>query len=69
MATFQGHIFSDELGSSVHVLRAVLDALPDASHYDIMQGAEPYYTDARNFEPIEAARARKRPSCLSRLHR
>jgi hypothetical protein len=53
-------IFADELGSSDDVLRAVIDALPDASHHDIAQGAEPYYTDAHNFEPIEAARAREK---------
>jgi len=38
----------------------VIDALPDVSHHDIAQGADPFYTDATNFEPIEAARARER---------
>lgn len=53
-------IFSEELGSSDKVLRAVLDALPDVSDHDISQGAEPFYTDAHNFESIEAARAREK---------
>ena len=37
-----------------------MDALPDASHYEIAQGGERYYTDAHNFELIEAARAREK---------
>lgn len=53
-------IFADELGSSDDVLQAVIDALPDVSHRDIMDGAERYYTDAHNFEPIEDARARQK---------
>jgi RES domain len=52
-------IFAEELGSSDEVLRAVLDALPDADHYEIAQGGERYYTDAHNFELIAAARARE----------
>src|SRR5262245_46988244 len=48
-------IFAEELGSSEDVLRAVIDALPDVSHRDIMDGAEPYYSDAHNFEAIEVA--------------
>ncbi|MDN4982151.1 RES family NAD+ phosphorylase [Bradyrhizobium sp. WYCCWR 13022] len=53
-------IFAEELGSSGDVLQAVLDALPDASHHEIAQGGERYYTDAYNFEPIENARAREK---------
>src|SRR5271168_2180994 len=53
-------IFSEELGASDDVLRAVLDALPDASHHDIAQGGERFYTDAHNFETIKAARAREK---------
>jgi len=53
-------IFAEELGSSRAVLRAVLDALPDADHYEIAQGGERFYTDAYNFEPIAAARAREK---------
>jgi hypothetical protein len=52
-------IFAEELGASVDVRGAVIDALPDVSDHDIAQGAEPYYTDVHNFESIEAARARK----------
>jgi RES domain len=53
-------IFSEELDSSGDVLRAVIDALPDADHYEIAQGGERFYTDAHNFESIEAARAREK---------
>ncbi|UGV24673.1 hypothetical protein E0H22_02620 [Rhodopseudomonas boonkerdii] len=53
-------IFSDELGASDDVVRAVMDALPDVSDRDIADGDEAYYTDAHNFEPIEAARAREK---------
>ncbi len=53
-------IFAEQLGSSNDVLQAVIDALPDASDHDISQGAERYYTDAHNFEPIEDARAREK---------
>lgn len=53
-------IFAEELGGSDEVNQAVIDALPDVSDRDIMQGAEPYYTDAHNFEPIEEARAREK---------
>jgi hypothetical protein len=53
-------IFAEELGSSDDVLDVVIAALPDVSDRDISKGAEPYYTDAYNFEPIEAARAREK---------
>lgn len=53
-------IFSDELGASDEVNQAVIDALPDASHHDIMQGGELFYTDAHNFELIADARAREK---------
>lgn len=52
-------IFEEELGASGDVVRAVIDALPDASHYEIMQGGEPFYTDAHNFELIKTVRARE----------
>jgi hypothetical protein len=42
------------------VLQAVIDALPDATHYESAQGGEAFYTDAHNFEPIEDARAREK---------
>jgi hypothetical protein len=38
------------------LIRAVIDTPPDVSDPDITQGAEPFYTDAHNFELIEAAR-------------
>lgn len=53
-------IFSEELGASDDVVEAVIAALPDVSDHDISQGAEPYYTDAHNFEPIAAADAREK---------
>ncbi|MET4149065.1 RES family NAD+ phosphorylase [Bradyrhizobium sp. RT7b] len=53
-------IFAEELGSSDDVLDAVIAALPDASHYEIAQGGEAYYTDAHNFESIAAAHAREK---------
>jgi RES domain len=53
-------IFAYELEASDEVVRAVIDALPDVSHREITQGAEPFYTDATNFESIEAARAREK---------
>ncbi|WP_198137022.1 RES family NAD+ phosphorylase [Nitrobacter hamburgensis] len=37
----------------------MIDALPDVTDHDIMQGADPFYTDAANFESITAARARE----------
>jgi len=52
-------IFSNELGASDEVLKAVINALPDVTDHEIMQGADPFYTDATNFEPIEVARARE----------
>jgi len=39
-------IFAYELGASNEVLKAVIEALPDVSHHEIAQGAEPFYTDA-----------------------
>jgi len=57
-------IFSEELDSSGDVLRAVIDALPDADHYEIAQGGERFYTDAHNFESIEAARAREKADLI-----
>ncbi|MDB5620414.1 RES family NAD+ phosphorylase [Tardiphaga sp.] len=53
-------IFSDELGASDEVAEAVIDSLPDVSDRDISKGAEPYYTDAHNFELIETARSREK---------
>jgi len=53
-------IFAHELGASDKVLKAVIDALPDVSHHEITQGAEPFYSDATNFESIEAVRAREK---------
>ncbi|MGJ4952476.1 hypothetical protein [Bradyrhizobium sp. HKCCYLS20291] len=53
-------IFLEELGCSEDVLRVVIDALPDVSHRDIRDSAEPYYSDAYNFEPIEIARTREK---------
>ncbi len=53
-------IFAEEFGSSSEVLRAVLDALPDADHYEVAQGGERFYTDAHNFESIAAAHAREK---------
>lgn len=53
-------IFSNELGSSESILNAVIEALPDVSHREITQEAEPFYSDATNFELIELARARER---------
>jgi hypothetical protein len=53
-------IFAYELEASGDVLRAVIDALPDVSDHDVAQGADRFYTDAHNFESIEAARAREK---------
>ncbi|WP_249225517.1 hypothetical protein [Tardiphaga alba] len=53
-------IFEEELGASDDVTDAVIAALPDVSDRDISKGAEAYYTDAHNFELIEAARAREK---------
>jgi hypothetical protein len=53
-------IFRHELEASDDVVDAVIDALPDADQYDIMQGADAFYTDATNFESMEAARAREK---------
>lgn len=53
-------IFAEELGASSEVTDAVVGALPDVSERDIQQGADPYYTDAHNFEPIEEAKAREK---------
>jgi RES domain len=53
-------IFTWELEASQDVLSAVIEALPDVSWHDIAQGADAFYTDATNFEPIEAARAREK---------
>ena len=53
-------IFADELGASDDVTEAVIAALPDVSDHDVMLGADPFYTDAHNFEPIESARAREK---------
>jgi RES domain len=53
-------IFAAELDAQEDVVQAIIEALPDASHRDIMDGAERFYTDATNFESIEVARAREK---------
>ncbi len=54
------YIFANELEASEDVLNAVIAQLPDVSDHDIMQGADPFYADASNFESIEAARTREK---------
>jgi hypothetical protein len=50
-------ILANDLECDRSVLSAIIDNLPDCSHYDIAQGAEPFYIDA-NYEPISAAEKR-----------
>jgi len=53
-------IFSYELSADDDVLQAVIAALPDASHWEIADGGEAFYTDAHNFESVEEARGREK---------
>jgi transposase len=53
-------ILINELDCSADVLRAICDNLPDATHHDLAQGADPFYTDAYGFERISDAEERER---------
>jgi len=54
-------ILADELCSDGDaVVEAIIENLPDVSGYDIAQGAESFYDDTANYEPIADVEARQR---------
>lgn len=54
-------ILSDDLrADSDVVVQAIIDNLPDVSHRDIAQGADPFYDDLACYESIEDVHARER---------
>src|SRR5262249_42955171 len=53
-------ILANDLECEEDVLDAVVDALPDCGHYEIMQGDEPFYDDCANYESIATANNRER---------
>lgn len=59
-----GELYSDllaeELACDEAVLSAIIDNLPDCSSRDISQGAEPFYDDTANYEPVADAEERDR---------
>jgi RES domain len=59
-----GEPYKDILGNDLEcdedVLDAVVENLPDCSHYDIAQGDEPFYEDCANYESIADAESRSR---------
>jgi hypothetical protein len=53
-------ILSNELECDETIIDAVADKLPDCSHYDIADGAQPFYDDCANYESIAAVQKRER---------
>jgi RES domain len=54
-------ILSDDLGSSDNeVVKAIIENLPDFSHREIAQGAEPFYDDTASYESIADVEAQQR---------
>ena len=53
-------ILSNELECDETITDAVAENLPDCSHYDIADGAEPFYDDCANYESIAAVQKRER---------
>ena len=53
-------ILMDELECGDRALRIIAEHLPDVSHRDIAQGAEPFYDDSQNYEEIASIKKRER---------
>ncbi len=52
-------ILVGELDCSVYAVDVIAEHLPDVSHRDIKQGADPFYDDGKNYEEIEAIKKRE----------
>jgi hypothetical protein len=52
-------ILANDLECNPDIIEAIDQALPDCSHRDIAQGAEPFYDDQANYESKESARERE----------
>ena len=53
------YLLIGELECSVDAINAIAEHLPDVSHRDIRQGADPFYDDGQNYEEIEAIKKRE----------
>jgi hypothetical protein len=53
------YLLTGELECSVNAIDVIAEHLPDVSHHDIKQGADPFYDDGQNYEEIEAIKRRE----------
>jgi hypothetical protein len=53
------YLLIGELDCSVHAIDVIAEHLPDVSHRDLKQGADPFYDDSQHYEEIEAIKKRE----------
>jgi len=61
-------LIGDELGCNKELLDAVLEYLPDADHYDIMQGGDSFYNVWTNYELISEIEVREKEEEFERWY-